>query len=311
MFIQNFLIAFPLFFIIAAGFAFAKSGLVKAEMGTALSKFSFTVSLPILLFKLMSDLPNMPSPDWRIAIAYFSSCFVVFVAGFFIAKRIFGLDHAGRTLFGMAGIFPNNVQMGVPLAISLLGQASLPAISVIFSLNAFLMWTLVTIMIDLGRNRNPSVLKTAFKGTIATVKNPIICSMFFGIAWGLLGITLPEPLQKPIDLMANAAAPIALFAVGIGLTQYRIRSSLNLSAVICALKLCLQPLTVYLLCLAIGLPEGETKAACFMASLPVGVNVYIMAQEFNAMQGETASALLITTALSALTVPMILSLLVF
>lgn len=45
----------------------------------------------------------------------------------------------------MAGVFSNNIQLGVPIAISLLGKGSLPSIAVIFSLNGFLMWTLATI----------------------------------------------------------------------------------------------------------------------------------------------------------------------
>ena len=52
----------------------------------------------------------------------------------------------------MAGVFSNNIQLGVPIAISLLGKGSLPSIAVIFSLNGFLMWTLATIAIELGRN---------------------------------------------------------------------------------------------------------------------------------------------------------------
>ena len=52
----------------------------------------------------------------------------------------------------MAGVFSNNIQLGVPIAISLLGKESLPSIAVIFSLNGFLMWTLATIAIELGRN---------------------------------------------------------------------------------------------------------------------------------------------------------------
>ena len=52
----------------------------------------------------------------------------------------------------MAGVFSNNIQLGVLIAISLLGKGSLPSIAVIFSLNGFLMWTLATIAIELGRN---------------------------------------------------------------------------------------------------------------------------------------------------------------
>lgn len=49
------------------------------------------------------------------------------------------------------------------------------------------------------------------------------------------------------------------------------------------------------------------QATCLLACLPVGVNVYIMAQEFKVMQGATANSLLVTTALAAVTMPLIMS----
>lgn len=307
MFLQNFLVALPLFCIIGLGYVFARFKIVSIGIGNALSKFSFTVTIPILLFRLMSDLPKLPAPNWLIGVAFFGSCFIVFAIGYFIGKKFLHLDRDGQTIFGMAGVFSNNIQLGVPIAISLLGKESLPSIAVIFSLNGFLMWTLATIAIELGRNKSPSLLKTVIKGTSATIRNPIVIGIVLGSVWGLTRLTLPAPAQKAVDLLANSAAPIALFAVGVGLTQYRITSNLRITSAVTILKLGVQPFVVMLLCHLIGLNLEETKAACLLACLPVGVNVYIMSQEFHTMQGETANALLITTALASFTVPMTLT----
>lgn len=230
MFLQNFLVALPLFCIIGLGYVFARFKIVSIEIGNALSKFSFTVTIPILLFRLMSDLPKLPAPNWLIGVAFFGSCFIVFAIGYFIGKKFLHLDRDGQTIFGMAGVFSNNIQLGVPIAISLLGKESLPSIAVIFSLNGFLMWTLATIAIELGRNKNPSLLKTFIKGTSATIRNPIVIGIVLGAVWGLTRLTLPAPAQKAVDLLANSAAPIALFAVGVGLTQYRITSNLRITS---------------------------------------------------------------------------------
>lgn len=307
MFLQNFLVALPLFCVIGLGYVFARFNIVSIEIGKALSKFSFTVTIPILLFRLMSDLPKLPSPNWLIGVAFFGSCFIVFAIGYVIGRKFLHLNRDGQTIFGMAGVFSNNIQLGVPIAISLLGKESLPSIAVIFSLNGFLMWTLATIAIELGRNQSPSLLKTIVKGTSATIKNPIVIGIVLGAIWGLTRLTLPTPVQKSVDLLANSAAPIALFAVGVGLTQYRITSNLRITSAVTILKLGVQPLVVMVLCHLIGLNLEETKAACLLACLPVGVNVYIMSQEFHTMQGETANALLITTALASFTVPMTLT----
>ncbi|MVX56663.1 AEC family transporter [Parasutterella muris] len=86
MFLQNFLVALLLFCIIGLGYLFARFKFVSVDIGNALSKFSFTVTIPILLFRLMSDLPNLPSSNWLIGVAFFGSCFIVFAIGFFIGK---------------------------------------------------------------------------------------------------------------------------------------------------------------------------------------------------------------------------------
>jgi hypothetical protein len=280
MFTQNFLIALPLFLIIAFGYGLAWFGLVSKDMGAKLSKFSFTVTLPILLFRCMCDLRQLPPPNWNIAFAFFGSCFLVFAIGRVFGKYLLKLPADAQTIFGMAGVFSNNVQLGVPLTIALLGREAMPSIAVIFSLNGFLMWLLATIAIEIGRNLSPSIWLTVKKGTISTLKNPIVIGIILGALWGATG-----------------------FAVGVGLRQYKLTSHIDVTASIAFLKLGLQPCIVFGLCHLFGLGYAETQAATLLSCLPVGVNVYIMANEFNVMQEGAANALLVTTALSAITVP--------
>lgn len=308
LFTVNFLAACPLFLLVAAGFAAAKIKLVPVSVGNALSKFAFTVALPVLLFKLMSNITHLPAPDWHIANAFFGSCFIVFLIGRLIGRYVLRLNADERTIFGMASVFSNNVQLGIPLTVALLGQSAIPSIAVIFSLNGFLMWTLATIAVELGRAKSPSITKTILTGTIQTLKNPIVVGIVLGLLWSLIGLEMPQPLQKSIDLMAGAAAPVALFAVGVGLTQYGLTANLRTTTIITVLKLGLQPLVVYGLCLFFGLGREAMQATCLLACLPVGVNVYIMSQEFNALQGATANSLLVSTALASVTMPLFMSL---
>ena len=301
------MVAFPLFALIGLGFLCTKLNLLTDSVGTGLSKYAFVIALPMLLFNVMSNITHLPPPNWFIAIAFFGSCFIVFVIGRVIGDRFLKLNGEGQTIFGMAGVFSNNVQLGIPIAISLLGQEALPSIAVIFSLNGFLMWTLATIAIEISRNKSPSIKKTIIKGTWSTLKHPIVVGILAGTLWGFTGLTLPTPVQTAANLLGNSASTVALFAVGIGLAKYKLSTNLGFSLWITLLKLGVQPLIVLVLCQLIGLGPLETKATCLMACLPVGVNVYIMSQEFNVLQGATANALLITTTLACLTVPLTLA----
>src|SRR6516164_7054369 len=95
---------------------------------------------------------SLPPVDLRVLIAYFGACFLVFVLGRFIAARLFHLDGVAQSVFGLGGIFANNVLLGIPLAKVTLGQASLPVISLVLVFNSLLMWTLATVSVEWARH---------------------------------------------------------------------------------------------------------------------------------------------------------------
>ena len=103
------MVAFPLFALIGLGFLCTKLNLLTDSVGTGLSKYAFVIALPMLLFNVMSNITHLPPPNWFIAIAFFGSCFIVFVIGRVIGDRFLKLNGEGQTIFGMAGVFSNNV----------------------------------------------------------------------------------------------------------------------------------------------------------------------------------------------------------
>ena len=136
----------------------------------------------------------------------------------------------------------------------------------------------------------------------------VIIGILLGFLSSWTDIGLPGPFEKSLSLLSASATPVALFSVGTGLSRYKLSSHIRLTGASIVLKLFIQPTTVFFLCLLFGITGIERQAACLLASLPVGVNVYIMAQEFEVIEGPVANALLLTTCLSMLTVPLMASL---
>ena len=306
--LQNFLLAFPLFFLVGLGSFSAKVSLIDFNVGKGLAKFAFNIAIPCLLFQTIRGASNLPPPNWSIGLAYFGSCALVFLLTFFIGRKSFHLRGDESTVFGMSAIFSNNVQLGIPLAISLLGENCVPSIAFIVSLNVFLLWVSVTVGVELSRSREASVWGTCFEGLWRTIKNPVIIGILLGLLSSWADIGLPEPFEKSLTLLSASATPVALFSVGTGLSRYKLSSHVRLTGASIFLKLFIQPATVFILCFLFGITGIERQAACLLASLPVGVNVYIMAQEFEVIEGPVANALLLTTCLSMLTVPLMTSL---
>jgi len=297
----------PLFVLVLLGYVLTRWGRWPKTVADGLTRFVFSVAIPALLFRLMSDFSRLPPVDARLLIAYFGACIVVFVLARFIAARFFRLDGVGQSVFALGGIFANNVLLGIPLAKVTLGEPSLPAISLVLVFNALLLWTLVTVSVEWARHRALS-WSGYVQAAKAVLANPVVASILIGTGWGLAALPLPAFVDQTLALISEAAVPLSLIALGMGLAEYGIREGWRVSAAITVLKLAVQPAVVWLLAWVLSLPPLETQAIVMLASLPVGANVYLMSRQFNTLGGPVAASLVISTALAAVTTPLILAL---
>jgi len=130
---------------------------------------------------------------------------------------------------------------------------------------------------------------------------------------GALGLRIPGPIDTVMAAVGALAAPSALVALGMGLTAYRADRALSrraaMSSAICTIKLFVHPLVVGGLGWMLGLPALELKVVVLLASIAVGVNVYLMSIHFERLQQTIATSLLWSTALATLTTPLLLTLL--
>jgi predicted permease len=295
----------PLFLLVLLGYALTRWGRWPKPIADTLTRFVFSVAIPALLFRLMSDFSRLPPVDARLLIAYFGACMVVFLLGRLIAARLFRMDGVAQSVFALGGIFANTVLLGIPLAKVTLGERSLPAISLVLVFNALVLWTLVTISVEWARHRALS-WSGYVQAAKAVLANPVVASILLGTGWGLAALPLPAFADQTLALISEAAIPLSLIALGMGLAEYGIRQGWRASAAITVLKLAVQPAVVWLLARALSLPPLETNAIVLLAALPVGANVYLMSRQFDTLGGPVAASLVLSTALAAVTTPLIL-----
>ena len=297
----------PLFLLAGLGYALVRWFTWPKSISDALTRFVFAVAVPALLFRLMSDFARLPPVDARLLIAYFGGSVIVFGLGRVIALRMFRMDGAAQSVFAMGGIFANTLLLGIPLAKIALGDAALPVVSLVLVFNSLVLWTLVTVSVEWARTRSVSL--AGFAETAANVvTNPVVASILAGTAWGWAGVPLPGIADRTLELVGQAAVPLSLIALGMGLAEFDVRNAWRESTAICVLKLAVQPIAVFALARLLELPALETQAIVLLASMPVGANVYLMAREFGALGGPIAASLVISTALAAVTTPVVLAL---
>ena len=308
MFGQLFLLTAPLFLLVLLGYALLRWAHWPQPLADALTRFVFSVAIPALLFRQMTGFSKLPAPDWRLLFVFYGSCLLVFVLGRIIGRLVFGQDGVSQSVFALGGVFSNLVLLGVPLSRLALGDEVLPSVSLLLVFNALTLWTLVSVSVEWARNRSASAAGLG-KTLRDVLTNPIIAGILLGTGFGFTGLPLPAVLDRTLALVAEAAAPLALIALGMGLAAYPLAEGWRESITICLLKLVVQPLMVYGLAQAAGLSPLQVKIVTLLAICPTGANVYLMARQFKVMEGPIASSMVLSTLLASVAVPVCLALL--
>jgi len=309
-FLHHVALAAPLFVLVFVGYAAMRvCGWPKA-MSDNLTRFVFTIALPAMLFRLMSDFSKLPPVDARLLFAFFGGCLLVFVIGRLIAWKCFALDGVAQSVFALGGVFSNNVLLGLPLAKLVLGEAALPSVALVLVFNALILWTLVTVSVEWARHGSlsPHGFARMMRGVLT---NPIVAAILSGALLGLSGLPLPVLIDAPLAMIGQTATPLALLALGMGLVEYPVfddAGGWKISLAISAVKLVVQPLVVWSLARLLGLPPMESQVVVLLASIAVGANVYLMSRQFKVLEGPVAGSLVVSTALAALTTPLVLAL---
>ena len=298
----------PLFLLVALGFALTRLAGWPLAASAALTRFVFTVAVPALLFRMMSDFSHLPRVDAWLLGAYFGGCAVTYALARVTAATLFRMDGAAQSVFAMGGIFSNNVLLGIPLVKVTLGDAAMPAVSLVLVFNSLTLWMLVSVSVEWARDRDLSIAGLA-RTTVRVVANPIVASILLGTLFGYAGLRLWDPVAETVALVGQAAVPLSLIALGMGLAEFGVRAGWRESTAITLLKLVVQPLSVYVLAVALRVPPLETAAVVVLAALPVGANVYLMSRQFGVLEGPVATSTVLTTIGAAFTAPIVLALL--
>jgi malonate transporter len=300
----------PLFAVVFVGFFAGKARFLSEAGVRALVAFVFNFAMPPFLFRLMAQTDLAEIAQWAFVGAYALGALVMFALGSAAAALLFRLPPAGLIIQGFGSAFANGVLLGLPLLLWLFGeQGAVPALLII-TLDVIL-FGIVTILLEIAGGGRASGAHRVVGQTIRAIAvNPIIMATFLGILFGLTGATLPEVVDRTLEFIGQAAPPTALFALGATLSLRKVAGNLGPAGLMVALKLFLHPLVVWVLATqVIVLEPFWAHAAVIFSAGPVGANVFIFAQHYEAGVEAASSAIVISTGLAMLTISALLLLL--
>ncbi len=299
---EIFLKTLPFFGLIGLGWLAGRLRFFPPEATAWLTKFVFYFALSAMLFRFTATLPLEDLFDPAFFAAYVGGSALVWLIGFTVSKarRRPLAEAAMEAHTAMTG---NTGFLGVPMLVVLLGPKAAGPVLMVLAADMIVFSTLITLIVTYARHGRVALAPLA----LGLVRNPMIVSMVAGLLWALLHVPMPAPLHEFVTLLGAAATPGALFAIGaslVGRSAERLGPALWLSAA----KLFLHPAAVALAALFVFTVEPFAAGVMIAAAaLPVAGNVYILAAHFGVAPQRVSSAILISTALSILTIPAVIA----
>lgn len=293
----------PVFGVIAVGFAAAKLGWFDRSATRGLSLFVFNFSVPLLLLRSLAATPLPSEIQWGFLISYYAGAFIVFGLNMVIAGRGFGRRLDEQAIFGLSAAFSNTVLLGIPLVLTTYGdEASLP-LFLIIAVHGLIMFPTVTLIIEGSRGRGVGTFSILRATLLGLVRNPIIWGLLAGLLFNQMNWTISGAADEITALLARAALPCSLFAMGASLAGFKVAGHVNQAMVGVSLKLVVHPLLVWLLASYVfAIDPMWAGVAVLLAAMPTGINVYLFAQRYGICIGSSATMVLIGSVLSIVTI---------
>ncbi|MFL6566390.1 MAG: AEC family transporter [Burkholderiales bacterium] len=297
----------PVFGLVGCGYLAGRLGLVTQASSVALNQFVYAFALPAMLFVAVyrGSLDEILSGSF-LAVVILATLATAF-AGFALSHFVSGAPPAESTLRGLNASFANTGYLGIPLVTVAYGErAALPAALATVATN-IVSFALAIVCLELFVDPRRGGVRRALSGV---ARSPLIWPIALAILLVALQVKVPLPVERFATLLAAAAGPCALFAIGLFVSQLSIRAGAAASWQTSVLKLVLHPLLMAALAYyVLSVDPFWAKIAVVCASLPLGATAFVLAQRYKLLEAETSTGAVISTAASVLTVSLVMALL--
>ncbi len=299
-----FLKTLPFFALIGLGYWAGRARFFSQEATAYLTKFVFYFALSAMLFRFSANLGLAEVWNGRLVAAYlWGTLFVYGIAT--IVGYLRRQSTEVTAIEAQCAVIGNTGFLGVPMLTLLLGEAAIGPVVLALAVDLIVFSSLIVILIT--ASREGEIRLGLFKAVaIGLLKNPMIVAITLGFIWSALRIPIPGPLNEFLAILGGAATPCALFAIGASLAS-KSAERLSVAGWLSFCKLVLHPLFVAFA--AIFLFSVDTFSATVIisaAALPVAGNIFMLAQHYGVAPQRVSAAILVSTAISIVTVSLII-----
>ncbi len=303
----------PLITVALLGYLCTKTKWLSKEQLNALSKFTFSISIPAFLFYQMAkaDFSEQVSPQLFAAfyLPVLTCYLITWLISYYFYKRKPLNNSAGSAVFALGSSYSNTIIVGLPVLLAAMGEQVIGIIFLIITFHSAMLFALTSAIAARAESKRGTKKFNGLNFIKQTINNPLIISILSGLLVNILGITLPGFLQDSLALISKPAITLALFILGASLAFYQVRQEITFISIACFCKLILLPALVLLTSQYIfKLDPFIITVLVILSACPTGVNAYLIAATHKQHQQTVAGTVVLSTLISVVTIPLWLNL---
>lgn len=297
----------PFFGLIVVGYIAARAAKQPAEALGYMNVFIVYAALPALFFKLVAATPFHDLTRVDFIASDIGATYLLFAALFAVGLLVRRATFGDSTIQAFGGSYGNIGYMGPGLALIAFGEAAAVPVALIVCLENAMHFIVAPAMMALAGGDRRSRRDVVIGVVRSVMLHPFILSTIAGFLAAGFEWSIPAAASRLVDMLAQAAAPCALFAMGATLALRPIRRVPVEISYLAVAKLVVHPLLAYGVLTAVGGFEPVwVHAAMLLAALPTATNVFVISQHYGLWQERASATILITTLLSVVTLPLFL-----
>jgi predicted permease len=288
----------PIFLVAAMGYGL-RAGLHIDKK--PLSSVSFYAFSPALVFTALvkSGLPG----EELIQLSVFA-VIVTLLMGLvgLIMGKLLRLSRMELVALVLVLMFVNGGNYGLTLNELRYGSDGLARASVYFVVSSMLLFTLGIFIASMG--------KASWKESLLRLfRLPAFYAVVLGIIVYSLDISIPTPIMRGVEIASAGAIPIMLLVLGMQIADLKSLERIRLALPASLVRLLVAPVIAVLIAALLNLEGLARSTSIIEASMPTAVIMTIIATEFEIRPAFVTSTVVLSTLLSAFTLPAVISLL--
>ncbi len=260
----------PIFLVSGAGFLLGRWLKITAR---PISQLVFYIFSPCLIFNLISQ-SKLAGGDVLRTVGL--SFLVMILIGLIVwaSGRAMKLERRMLAAVLLTSILMNAGNYGLPLVSYAFGDTALAYAALYFVGLTIMTYSLGVVIASMGT-------KSLREALLGLLKIPVIYSVVLSIVFVTAGWKLPMPLQRTVDLLANATIPSMLVVLGLQFQVVRWSGQIKPLALVISARMLLAPLLAIGLCMLFSIQGAARQAGIIESAMPSAVMSTVLATEYN------------------------------